>query len=97
MDIARVLLCAVLLLIAPLGAKAAANNQSGQCFEVAIAQSSGTPTILLNRCTGETWQLVKVATNPNNTGLFGPFVWRWFPIGVGQGEATLNVGQQNPN
>ena len=64
-----------------------------QCFEVTMAPRTGgagfstdpSNSILLNRCTGETWLMVETSA-----GKTGQFVFRWYPITTGSSEAVLS-------
>jgi hypothetical protein len=67
------------------------------CFEVTMAPRAGGGagfstdpafSILLNRCTGDTWMLVRT-TISKGKGTAGEFAYRWYPVSVGSGEATL--------
>jgi hypothetical protein len=73
-------------------------GKPGQCFEVLMAPRGGTnvlstdpaSSILLNRCTGDTWMLVR--TTVSKTGKPEEYAYRWYPISVGSSEALLSRG-----
>jgi hypothetical protein len=68
------------------------------CFEVLMAPRGGTnvlstdpaSSILLNRCTGDTWMLVR--TTVSKSGKPEEYTYRWYPISVGTSEALLSRG-----
>jgi hypothetical protein len=62
--------------------RAGAQLQDG-CFEVVAAQGNLAGTILLNRCSGETWLLVKTNATEN-----GSPVYRWRPVAVEETESA---------
>ena len=62
------------------------------CFEVTLAQTkpSLTDVMLLNRCSGETWLLVRTHKTdqlPQTSG----FVYRWRPIAIDRAEEGNQV------
>lgn len=64
------------------------------CFELSVPTNprSQIEAMLLNKCTGQTWQLVR-GGGPNRT-----FVYRWHPIGVDANPAQLSYPQPaNPD
>jgi hypothetical protein len=70
----------------------------GQCFEVLMAPRGGATvlstdpasSILLNRCTGDTWMLVR--TTVSKTGKPEEYAYRWYPISAGSSEAVISRG-----
>ena len=79
-------LISLTLISAPLG-RATAQSETERptvaCFEVTLTQAkpSLTDAILLNRCNGETWLLVRTHKTdqlPQTSG----FVYRWRPIAI---------------
>jgi len=87
----------VLIGVALIGApsdRAMAQSQperpGGACFDVVPAQakSSSTAAILVNRCSGETWVLVRTQETDQRvqTGGFG---YRWRPIAIDRAEAAV--------
>jgi hypothetical protein len=69
-----------------------AAQSSKQCFDIVMPPRGGQSiianagdSILLNRCTGDTWLLVK--TSAGKTG--NNFVYRWYPLKTGSDEAVL--------
>ena len=62
------------------------------CFEVTLAQTkpSLTDVMLLNRCSGETWLLVRTHKTdqlPQTSG----FVYRWRPIAIDRVEKATEL------
>jgi hypothetical protein len=60
------------------------------CYEVVplpMGQPPGSP-ILINRCSGATWTLVRQTIN-NGQGKPAGFVYRWNPLSIENGEAIL--------
>lgn len=66
------------------------------CFEVTMAPRAGGGagfstdpafSILLNRCTGDTWMLVRTGIKQGKGA--EEFTYRWYPVAIGSGEATL--------
>ena len=69
---------------------AAPNATTQECFH--ILPPSGPPffPMLLNGCTGATWILVRNYVPDDKGNPAGSFIWRWSPMLVDQGEATLS-------
>jgi hypothetical protein len=75
---------------------AEAGKESRKCFDVLMAPRGGGTTlstdaassILLNRCTGDTWLLVK--TSVGKPGKSDDYVYRWYPISTGSSEVVLS-------
>jgi hypothetical protein len=82
-----IILVAVLLLPAAL---AHAQAPSPLCWEVVPSGQGTLPTVFLkvNKCTGETWVLIRTPVKADNPQAF---TWRWFPLSNdSQGEPILN-------
>jgi hypothetical protein len=83
-----------LALAVPAGQAAAQSPQpavqAGACFEVVPAQARPYPTgpILLNRCSGQTWLLVRSYHDGQDGGV-GSLAYRWRPIATDDREAVL--------
>jgi hypothetical protein len=79
---------------AALAATPAPNSPSGACFDVVAngpdAQANG--PILLNRCTGATWLLVRTPIMESNGTDEGNFTYMWEPLGVGNQQPILSIG-----
>ena len=76
---AQCLIASTLLLALAIGqASAQERAQHGSCFDVVAAPSETQPAgaILLNRCSGQTWILVRTYQAPAK-GSPGHFVYRW--------------------
>jgi hypothetical protein len=77
---------------------AEAGKESRKCFELTMAPRGGATvlstdpanSILLNKCTGDTWMLVR--TTVSKTGKPEEYASRWYPISVGSSEALLSRG-----
>jgi hypothetical protein len=84
-------LLAALLFAIIAGPRAFADNAAGAppsdaCFDIARPPTStAAGTILLNRCTGETWILLR-----NRTRNGEAFIYRWRPIARGAAEVAAN-------
>jgi hypothetical protein len=79
----------VLIARAAFAEDAAEPKLSGACFDIVRpATDMAAGAILLNRCTGETWLLVR-SRNRNGKA----FVYRWHPIGRG----TMKVAAIPPS
>ncbi len=63
------------------------------CYEISQPQKGDMPfgPILLNRCTGLTWVLVKASMTDVHGKDTGNFVYRWSPLLLNTGEAQLYV------
>lgn len=64
-----------------------------QCFEVINSASNAVPfaSILLDKCSGHTWMLVRQRTGDNQTA------YRWVPISVSNsGESTWTENAPSP-
>jgi hypothetical protein len=59
------------------------------CWQVASSNAPGGPSyVLVNQCTGQTWQLVKIkGTEQNGTVQPNEWVWTWQAIAM---PATTN-------
>lgn len=55
----------------------------GQSSFVMVGLSSIVGSVLINRCTGQTWMLAKGAVSK------GSVAYRWYPIASGAEEATF--------
>jgi hypothetical protein len=89
------LLIGLTLITAPLG-RAMAQSESGRpmaCFEVTVTQArlSLTDVILLNRCSGETWLLVRAHKTDHLAPTTGSFVYRWRPIAIDRVEKATEL------
>ena len=77
----RTMLCVCLAMLA---LPALASAQQQECFTVAMTNASGggsLGSILVDKCTGNTWMLVRTQTPNGATN-------RWFPISVEKSEVT---------
>jgi hypothetical protein len=64
-----------------------ANAEERECYEVAMTNAAGggsLSSILINKCTGDTWILVRTNIGNATTN-------RWFPITVEVGEAKMPI------
>jgi hypothetical protein len=64
-----------------------ANAEERECYEVAMTNATGggsLSSILINKCTGDTWILVRTNIGNATTN-------RWFPITVEVGEAKMPI------
>jgi hypothetical protein len=70
--------------------EAPAAPSAAPCYDIKMTapESPYTP-ILLNRCTGQTWQLVRVVVNDAKGKQTDQFVYRWYMIEAAAGEAAL--------
>jgi len=63
------------------------------CFELATPSPStvtlGVHMVMVNRCTGASWALVKVFGVSPKKGEPPNYVFRWFPLSAQEQEATL--------
>jgi hypothetical protein len=81
------------LLCATAGAQQPQQQQQqpqGECFTVVIpngGDGGSVGSIKLNKCTGESWMLIRTSLGDGVTTL------RWFPISVEKGEASSRVLQ----
>jgi hypothetical protein len=92
------LLIGLTLITAPLG-RAIAESEVGRpmaCFEVTVTQArpSLTDAILLNRCSGETWLLVRTHKTDHLAPTTGGFVYRWRPIAIDWAEKAVPLSPQ---
>ena len=88
-------LISLTLISVPLGraiAQSETERPAVACFEVTLAQTkpSLTGVMLLNRCSGETWLLVRTHKTdqlPQTSG----FVYRWRPIAIDRVEKATEL------
>jgi len=77
----RLSVACVMAAVACLSAGSAFSQQA--CWEVlgASGQASAPPYVMMNKCTGQTWQLVREkGVNQNGTIQPNEWVWTWQPI-----------------
>jgi hypothetical protein len=60
-----------------------------ECFEYIEPKMLPVAPMLLNRCTGYTWMLVRHPVGNAQDPATGPIVYRWAPILADKGEAVL--------
>ena len=60
-------------------------QQSAECYEVVMSRNVAAPlgSIMLNKCTGDSWRLGQVAVSGGTTN-------RWFPITVEHTEGVVH-------
>lgn len=75
--------------LAQRGDKSADDNSS--CWQIISAAQGISPgsLVLLNRCEGKSWILVKVGIKSGADH----FAWRWAPLFTQDGEAVLQYGK----
>jgi hypothetical protein len=93
------LLIGLMLIGVPLNrasAQTLTERPTGACFDITPAQArpSLTGVILLNRCNGETWLLVRTHETTQRLQTSG-FVYRWRPIAI-DGVDEANQLQPRP-
>jgi hypothetical protein len=60
-----------------------------ECYEVArAAADTGVGPILVNRCNGRTWLLVRVPLDKTEKS----FTYHWLPLGIENTEPVLHFG-----
>lgn len=84
-------LISLTLISVPLGraiAQSETERPAVACFEVTLAQTkpSLTGVMLLNRCSGETWLLVRTHNTDQLSPTTSGFVYRWRPIAIDREE-----------
>jgi hypothetical protein len=80
----KTMLCVCLGILA---LSAPASAQQEECFAVAMTNATGggsLGSILFNKCTGNTWLLIRTQTPDGATAN------RWFPISVEKSEAITS-------
>jgi hypothetical protein len=67
---------------------------SGACFEVVANGPDALPNgpILVNRCTGATWLLVRTPLADQKGAATGSFTYVWEPLSVGRESPDLSLG-----
>jgi hypothetical protein len=88
-------LIGLMLIGVPLGpaiAQSQTERPMGACFDVTPAQvkPSLTGVILLNRCNGGTWLLVRTHETDQHLQTSG-FVYRWRPIAIDRAEEAIQL------
>jgi hypothetical protein len=85
--------CLILMAAAVSGAahaQSAPRPPAGHCYEIVPAQGDAQPAILLDRCRGRTWQLVR--TQPHAAGdNAGGFQYRWTALGRDEAAKVRRV------
>jgi hypothetical protein len=73
-----------------LAAPCLAEPPSVACWEV-ISSGQGVSTVLVkvNKCTGETWVLVRTMLVPAKQSAPEQLAWRWRPLATEAGEAVV--------
>jgi hypothetical protein len=90
------LLISLTLVSVPLG-RAVAQSEPERlavaCFEVTLTQTkpSLTDAILLNRCSGETWLLVRTHKTDHLPQTISGFAYRWRPIAIDRVEKAIEL------
>jgi hypothetical protein len=64
------------------------NTQEKECFHI-ISSKNFSRHIKLNKCTGESWILVRTTTEKGKDGKMTAYTERWYPISVELLEAEL--------
>jgi hypothetical protein len=85
----EVLLVAGMLLIGSVSAVAqdrAGVQPTNDCFTVVMTTKGSAGSILLNKCTGQSWLLVTAQTKLGNSPVT---TLRWFPISVEKNEVLV--------
>jgi hypothetical protein len=86
----------LLLIVTPLGAGPASAAETAErspsspaCFEIAAGRAAGqvSGTILLNRCTGQSWMLTKIEPTSGVSG-DPDALFKWTPIGSDTAQAA---------
>ncbi len=69
----------------------AAPSSMDTCFSVETPRIEMPPNapLLVNRCTGSTWMLVRTNLNDAAGKPTGVYTWRWSPLAANTGEAQL--------
>jgi hypothetical protein len=73
-------ICLIVVAAACCGGAAHAQSArlpGGHCYEIIPAQGDAQPAILLDRCRGRTWQLVRSGTGDTASNVD----FRWMPLG----------------
>jgi hypothetical protein len=60
----------------------------GECFQVVspVAGTSPASFLLLNKCSGATWMLVRVLESEGKPGKADYFTYKWLPLSTGERE-----------
>lgn len=74
------------MVVAAFNGQAAAQTANGLCFEIVPAQGEAQPAILLDRCSGQTWQLIRRGRRAG---------FHWISLGRG-GHSEPEVAIRNP-
>ena len=71
-----------LALVVIIAGGAAFSAQDKQCFEIAQVEPNPTfpPQYLLNKCTGESWILLKSRVEPEGKDEKESYSWGWHPV-----------------
>ena len=68
------------------------------CFDILSPGQSGSPDgmILIDKCSGRTWMLIRIPIPDDNGNATTEFAYRWAPILYGDREALLSIATQKP-
>jgi hypothetical protein len=66
---------------------------NGPCWEIYSGNKDAAPyaALLLNKCDGRSWVLVKDPAPVNQGKESDAWTWRWTPLNADQNEAVLSV------
>ena len=66
------------------------------CFDILSPGQGGSPDgmILIDKCTGRTWLLIRIPVPDDNGNPTTEFAYRWAPILYGDREALLSIATQ---
>jgi len=99
----RLILSTIVVTILPLqGAHAQnsspqSNSENAKCFEISRTNVLVDPSnpILINKCTGDTWMLVKSEIVDVNGHSTDSFTYRWFKLGESSDTASLSYPKRS--
>ena len=63
----------------------------GECFQVIspVAGTSPASFLLLNKCSGATWMLVRAVGSEGKPGQADYFTYKWLPLSTGDREPQM--------
>jgi hypothetical protein len=72
-------------------ASAQGQEIKGECFQIVspVAGTSPSSFLLLNKCSGATWMLVRVLESEGKPGKADYFTFKWLPLSTGGREPQM--------
>ena len=95
---AGALIAVPLFALAASAQEATKENFTGLCWEIYQGVNGVSPfnALMLNKCDGRTFILIRSNIADKQGRLTGSWVWRWAPLSIDQTEAVLSAPNSVP-